>query len=67
MESFSKRVLSVTTTNAQGLAPLPVGARRAASMMASIFPVSTGLALYTFTLLLFSTSSLNIFSPFFAG
>jgi hypothetical protein len=33
-------------------------------MMASIFPASTGRAAYTFTLLLFSASSLNILSPF---
>src|SRR5512143_3344140 len=64
-ESFSSRVLSVTTTNAQGLAPLPEGERRAASMMASIFAASTGRLAYTLTLLLVSASSLNILSsPF---
>jgi hypothetical protein len=64
-ESFFRRVLSVTTTNAQGLLAAPVGERRAASTMASIFFASTGRSAYIFTLLLFSASSLNILSPFF--
>src|SRR5271157_3654954 len=60
-ESSFRRVLSVTTTNSHGLLAPPVGERRAASMMASIFPGSTGRSAYTLTLLLFSASSLNIF------
>jgi hypothetical protein len=64
VESFSRRTLSVTTTNSHGLAALPEGERRAVSTMASIFSGSTGFAAYTLILRLFLASSLNILSPF---